>query len=140
MKALIQGLYNLFMTVNTFRTAIGGRMFFGEAPSNTAYPFAVLHLITDTPERLLDDQLEDVLLQINIYSNKPESAQEVVEIYQKAIALFDDATVTVAGYFCYYLHRGLSHLLRDPNTGDDERGAWQYSIEYEALIRVQPGD
>ncbi|MCK4824253.1 hypothetical protein KA005_51350, partial [bacterium] len=46
-----------------FSSAIGGRLFKGQAPDGTEYPYAVYLVISDVPERTFSELYENVIIQ-----------------------------------------------------------------------------
>lgn len=60
---------------------------FGEAPADTALPYAVWQQITGTPESLLEGgaDMDGFTLQVDIYATTPESAAAVRNALRDAI-------------------------------------------------------
>lgn len=124
MKALFQALYDKAATPpSAFFTAIGGRLYVGEAPQDAALPFAVLSL-TGNPS---DQLMEKCAVQLSLFSQSA-TAGEVCDLYAAATALYDNADIPALGAFGNLGAERVSAFL----TRAD--GVWHYVIEYEIWI------
>lgn len=96
MMNFLKAVYTLIKTINAFNTAIGGRVYYGEAPQEGAMPYAVYFGLPFNEENSFTEDLDDVSFQINVYSDldSPLSSGDIIE---KARALLDGATLTVTG-------------------------------------------
>ena len=134
MKPLFTGLmtyFNAVQTAGSFYAGVSGRLYNTFAPQPTAYPYAVFFLVADMPEHRFGGEVEEyITIQFNIFSDA-NSGVEVNDLFTKLKARFDNCTLTVSGYRHIEFTRGLSMLIRD-----EERGVWQYSIEYDVLIEL----
>ena len=132
MTPLAIGIYNYFKAApaNTFYTAMGGRMYFGEAPQGATFPYCVMSIISSEHDWTFDDEMESVLVQFSIFTNE-SSAVNIGLHWSKLKSLYDDASLTVSGYTQVSLLRGQSILLRET-----ENNIWQYAVEYECLLEV----
>jgi hypothetical protein len=129
MKTLFDAIYSKFNTSNTFRAAIGGRFYIGEAPDGAVFPYAVYNLITNIPDHYFDsDTIEEPTVQISIYSEDYGAAAiGIIAGYCKT--LFDDASLSVTGYGFLSFIRSRESLLREPDNL-----VWNYSVDYEIRL------
>ncbi len=124
MQNIFDAIYNT-ISGSAFSTSIGGRFSFHEAPQKETFPYAVYNHISTIPEVASGGYLlEDVLIQITLFSNK-NSATEVCDIYDDCIALYDEASLTITGYTNLRMSRESSTMIRDP-----EDNVWQFNIDY----------
>ena len=141
MKTFYTAIFTKFNAVdgggdhNSFWTDIGGRMFFGEAPENVAWPYCVVSHIASTQRDTFKDKIDDILVQFSIFSSNPSSA-EVHDAMTHLKALFDDATLSITGDTLVYFIRGVEGLERDDiDTPDGLQRGWHYHVDYDALVQ-----
>lgn len=128
MKELFAGIWSLFNATNTFKTAIGGRMYPGEAPQEPAFPYAVYSLVSDIPDFDFTDDHADIQVQFAIYSEQT-SPSESFDLFALLKTLFDDARPTVTGWTVLSFQRSRAQLDRDT-----EMKTWGYIVEYDILL------
>lgn len=131
MKTLFTGIYSLFVAepANAFYTAIGGRLYLGEAPQGATYPYCVYSMPSNVPEYYFSgERLEEFLIQFSIF-DKDGSASDIGTLFENLKTLFDDCTVTVAGYTCLIFERSLARLIRHPADN-----VWQHTVQYEVTL------
>ncbi len=138
MKDLFAAIYNQFANTSgsppvntTIYTDLGGRLFNTFAPQGTQYPYAVFQLVSDVPEWTFTEDLEDVILQFNIFDNG-ESSANVCQYFTDLDALYHQCILTLSNYDCLYMFREISHLLRHD---EPEGGVWQYLVQYRILLQ-----
>lgn len=128
MKALFDGIYAFANAASTFKTAIGGRFYFTEAPQGATFPYAVYSLVSNDIDYYFDGHAITPMIQISIFS-QDTGAAEVVDCWDKMRARFDDAAITVTGYNSVEFRRDQARLLRDP-----EANVWHYATDYELIL------
>jgi hypothetical protein len=133
MKALITGIYNLFNTSNTFKTAIGSRFYFGMAPQESIYPYGIYFIVTSSYDfqfkpSVSGMQWEEAIIQMNMYS-KNSSASEVTDLIGYAQTLFDFCSPTVTGYTVSTFEREWTRIDWIP-----EEQVWQGILQYRVLL------
>jgi len=117
-------------SINTFDTAIGGRIYYQQAPQEATYPFCVFFLIDERYDYMFLEEFEEHVIQFNIYSNDTASSDEAGDIYGYLTTLFDWCTLTVSGFIHLKMEREFAVL--DKLEDDD---VWQYAVQYRLLIR-----
>lgn len=130
MNNLYSAIYSYFIAEphNDFYTAIGGRLFYGEAPQEGATPYAVFFGITAMPGDTFGETIDDISIQFNCYSGNSSSI-EVGELLEKCRALFDKADLEVSG------NRDVQ-LFREMSTPPWKNGGtWVSSIEFKLLMQ-----
>lgn len=128
MKELFVGIWSRFNATNTFKTAIGGRMYPHEAPQTPTFPYAVYSLISDNPEFDFSDDHVAVQVQFSVYSEQSSPSQSF-DLFDLLKTLFDDAKPTVTGWTVLRFQRGQAQLDRDI-----EMKTWGYIVEYDILL------
>jgi hypothetical protein len=137
MKALYTAIYTLFTATsggppavhNSFYTAIGGRLYFTEAPQAATFPYCVYSMISNTPEYFFNDELyEEFLIQFSLF-DQDNSASDIGTNMGYLKSLFDDCSITVASYGHLLFERELSGMLRDADNN-----IWHYSVDYNVIL------
>lgn len=128
MKVLYDAIYAK-LAGSTLNTAIGGRLYFTEAPRGSVYPYVVYHNISDIYDWLFDNlNMELFRIQFSILSDNG-SATELEDIFSKLIALYDWTALSVTGYTALYMRRiGSGPVVREDN------GVWHKPVDFGILI------
>ena len=127
MKALIEGISTLYLTVNDFRTAVP-RFHLNNAPQSSSKPYAILSLITNVADYNFTSTFDESEIQIDIIASNVSS--DILDYADKCMALFDDCTLTVAGYQFIKMERDWNSLIEDP-----EEEIQRYTIQYTVWLR-----
>lgn len=130
MQVLFVGIWNKFNIANGAATALKNAvtgMYLTEAPQGTAYPYIVYHKISGVPDWTFSEDMENVLIQFNIYDDNSSSAT-INDIYTKLIALYDWCTLSVTNWNSIYMKRELDELTRDNDI-------WRYLCQYRLEIQ-----
>jgi hypothetical protein len=130
MKALFKGIYDKYLTVNDFRTALTGGLYLQNAPQNNSLPYGVYWQISDTTDFNFSSLFDIYAIQFDLIEDESGGYDSIGDLYDKCIALFDDCTLTVTGYQFLGMERQADYLIKD-----DDQDVWQYSIEYEIWLR-----
>ena len=132
MKVFLDGLYTKLTTSNTFSTAVGGRIYFSEAPQNVDFPFCVFSLVDNTPDWTFSSNIENFIMQISLYSSSRSDA-EIQDMYTKLVALmnYKESTFSVTGYSFIFLKR----VFRNGPTRIDD--VWNCDVRYEMEVEMQ---
>jgi hypothetical protein len=127
MKALMTGIYNLFNTSNTFKTAIGSRFYYEQAPEQTIFPYCVYFLLPFDNDFTFKKGIvfKDGMLQINIYSNL-SSPSESTDLMDYCDTLFDSASISITGYNLITCDNNLTINPRWVS----ENNMWQSTLRY----------
>ncbi|MHA1941965.1 MAG: DUF3168 domain-containing protein [Candidatus Hodarchaeales archaeon] len=122
-------------SASTFYVAIGGRLFNGRAARSVDYPYSIFWQHSPgRPEYFLDggaDQLEYLFYQFDIWS-RSSSPLEALQLATYAMALLDNAAITVTGYSLKKFERVNNILL--PPEGDDNDIIQHYMVEYDMVL------
>ena len=132
MTPLMTGIYTLFtaLPANDLFTAVGGRMYDGEAPQGATYPYVVQTTVSHEQDWTFADSLENALVQFSIYTNEV-GATNAGTFWGYLTTLYDDASPTVSGYSMISMIRAQSILVRDQISN-----VWQYSVDYDCEMVV----
>jgi len=132
MKNLITAIYSKATGgANDFTTALGGRIYFGEAIQRAQMPYAVFSMVSTVPEYFLRFRHEEVLMQFNIF-DESRSANNVATYAGYCKALFDDCAMTVTGYTLIIFEREQERILRH----DMLENTWLYNIQYRVTLSI----
>ena len=126
MQVLFTGLYNKYNGNAALKAVING-FYFTEAPQDAVMPYIVYHKISGVPDHTFTEDMENVIIQFNIYDDH-SSSTTVNDIYAKLTALFDWCTLIVAGWNSIYMKRELDNLTRDNDI-------WNYFLQFRLEIQ-----
>lgn len=120
------GIYTK-LSVSAITNLVTG-VFDFKAPQGTAYPFVCYWIVTDSQADTFGDWRDELLLQIDIFSNKG-SASEIGTIAKAVAGVMDEATLTVSGYTNVFCQRGITRTLYE-----DDNNVWHKIIEYRVIM------
>ena len=129
MKVLFEGLYDLFAPTGakpTIYTNLSGKLYLTEAPQNTAFPYAIYHLVTNDYDFQFDEDFEEFLIQFTIFDDSV-SAVNIATYFENLKTLYDWSSPTVTGYTVISVVREIAELLRYDDV-------WQYVVQYRILL------
>jgi len=126
MQVLFLGIWNKFNSNAALKAAVTN-MYFSEAIQTAVLPYIVYHKISGRPDYTFTEDMENVLIQFNIYDSNSSSAT-INDIYTKLTALYDYCSLTVTGWNSIYMKRELDNLTR-------ENDIWNYFIQYRLEIQ-----
>ena len=117
-------------------TAVGGRIFEGEAPEGTEFPYVVISIVSDRQADTFKDKLEDINIQFSLYSASKGLA-EITGMFANLKALFDDAVLTITSNSHILISRqGLSTMLDDITTPAGTVGLRHWAVDYWIITQV----
>ncbi len=125
MQVLFEGIWDKY-DGSALESEING-MFFTEAPQGQAYPYGVYHLISNVPSWTFDADMENYLIQFNLYSEK-NSSTDINTAFTVLTTLYDWCDLDVDGYSHIYMKRELSNLTK-------ENDIWNYFIQYRLEVQ-----
>jgi hypothetical protein len=129
MNPLLTGIFTLFNAGNTFKTAVGSRLYTRWAPQNTPFPYAVLDIVTGIGDWNFTQEFDDIDIQFNLYSQST-SETEIGTLYSTLRALYDDCALTVTGYTHLFMQYDQYWSLSNP-----DENIRQYTVQYNILLQ-----
>ena len=127
MDALFQAIFTKVSNDVDHSASLTGGLHLTEAPQDTDYPYAVFSMPSNVPNWTFSENMENCLIQFNIYSDQA-SSEPISDIYDDLKACFDWCTLTVVGYHHIYMKREFGQLLRVD-------AVWQYSVRYRVELQ-----
>ena len=119
---------------NAFWTAIGGRLFQGEAPEGTVYPYGVFFHINNNQIDNFKTKMDDIILQLSIFSEK-SSPVEVHDAMTEARSFLDDCSLTISGGILVSFYRISDGLQKDEvTTASGIQSIWHFHVDYRAIF------
>ena len=102
-KALSDAIYDALaadQTAGTLFDDLGGNLFWINGPSESATPLMTWQFVGDVPEDFFDaaDDLQDVSVQFDLYTNRNTSGGSHDVIREKAHALLHRVFLTATGF------------------------------------------
>lgn len=129
MKNLTTGIYAK-LAGSTLSTAIGGRLYKGEAPEGAEFPYVVYFVVYDIPEYPGGKTIEKVMIQFSIFSNA-SGTTEIEDILTNLRSLYDDCTLTITSNTqIYFIRENLATFRDEITTVNGTVGVWHYAQEY----------
>lgn len=118
-----------------FEADIGGRLFKGRAPEGAQYPYAVMMVISDVPDKTFTETYEDVLIQFSLYSAN-SGTTEIEDMFTHLNSLYDECTLSITSETLIYMERGNASLMVEDYEikGQGTTQVWHYAVEYEVKI------
>ena len=134
MKKLSEGIYTLF-TGSAFATDVGNRLFKGQAPDGSDFPYSVYLFISDVPEYTFSEAYENVMVQFSIFSSAASSA-EIEDALTHLKSLYDDCALSVTGYATVWMRRtgGTLPGKEEHTTPAGTQNIWIAHVEYEVYL------
>ena len=131
MNPLLTGIFTKFNALphNTFYNAISGQLYTRIAPQGTAYPYAVLDIVTGIGDWNFTHEFDDIDIQFNLFGQST-SETEIGDLYTKLRSLYDDCALTVVGYTHLFMQYDQYWSLT--NAEDSIR---QYTVQYHILLQ-----
>ena len=112
---------------------VGGRIFEGEAPEGTEFPYVVLSIVTDAQADTFKDKLEDLTIQFSLYSISKGLA-EITGMYADLKTLFDDCVLTITGnYHILIARENLTTMQDEFTTPQGTASGRHWAVDYRLI-------
>lgn len=132
MKKLTTAIFGQ-MSGSAFGTAIGNRLFKGQAPDGTEYPYSVYQLVTNSPERTFTEDFENTTIQFSLFSTA-SGTTEIENMFSALKALYDEQPLTITGSTLVWMRRATTVFnVEDHTTPTGTQRAWSYKVDFEIL-------
>ncbi len=134
MENVFKAIYAAFTAgdgdANSFYTAVDGRLYNSRAPQNSAWPFAVYHLVSEVPDWVFSNEKDfrDILIQFSLFS-RTNGAAEIEDMYTKLNTLYHKQSLAITGY------RHLDMLRQLTTRFIDSDDIWNYAVEMMITVR-----
>lgn len=117
-------------------TAVGGRVYFDEAPQGCAFPYVVFFIVSGSPDPTFTDGIDDILIQFSIFSTS-KSITEISGIYGNMKTLFDDCALTITGATHLWMERrNLSTMTDEITTTAGTVGIKHWAVDYSIMVKA----
>ena len=127
MQVLFTGVYKKFNDdITGLKTSVTG-LYLDRALQGTAYPYIVYHKISGRPDWTFTEDMENILLQFNIFDDH-SSSTTVNDIFKKFKAVYDWCSLDIVGWNSIYMKRELDNLTRDNDI-------WNYFLQFRLEIQ-----
>jgi len=97
-----------------------------QAPQDAVFPYGVFQLISDVADWTFSENIENCLLQFNLFSNE-SSPTEICTLFGLLKDAFDFHELAIDNYETIYMVRENSILTRIEDV-------WQYNVTYRILL------
>ena len=126
MQVLFQGIWNKFNGNAALKAAVTN-MYFNKAIQTAIMPYIVYHKISGRPDYTFTEDMENTLIQFNIYDSNSSSVT-VNDIFEKLKTCYDWCSLTVTGWDSIYMKREFDDLTQ-------ENDVWRYLVQYRLEIQ-----
>lgn len=126
-NALKTGIYTKLNVANITNLVSG--IFDDHAPQGTIFPFVTYFFVSGGNEDTFKNWGDETLLQIDIYSDHPSSAEECGDITEKITEEMDEAIITATGYSVYFCQRQGPPRIIFETENDVFHGILEYRIK-----------
>ena len=136
MKNLTTAIYSQ-MAGSAFGTSINSRLYKGQAPDGTSYPYSCYFVVTNTPERTFTEDYRNVIVQFSLFSS--ESGSTEIENMAAALeALYDEQPMTVTGSTLIWmkLTSTTGANKEDHITPSGTQSVWVVHSDYEIMTSL----
>ena len=111
---------------------IANRIYKGQAPEGSAYPYIVYSITSNSPEKTFaaTEEFEDTIIQFSLFSAASGST-EIENMYADLITLYDESTFSVDGSTLVWMYReNATLIIEDHTTPSGTRKVWAYHVDY----------
>lgn len=134
MNALLAAIMTK-LTGTALDTAVASRIYLDEAPEATVFPCVVFSIIASTPADTFGEEIDDALVQFDLYSASP-GATEITGLYEQLRAALKGQTLTVTGGVNVWCdERNLTTMLENVTTVGGTIGVRRWAVDL-SLIHI----
>lgn len=135
MLNLTKAIYSQF-SGSALSTAIGGRLFKGQAPEGADYPYIVYQVVTNTPDHDFSNDYENTIVQFSIFSIT-SSTVEIENCYTDLKALYDEQDFSITGSDLVWMRRSNANfVVEDHVTPTGTQRVWVYHVDFSILTSL----
>jgi hypothetical protein len=135
----LKNLYAAIMTKlagSALSVDVGGRIYYGEAPQGTVFPYVVFLKISGVNADTFTERLDESLIQFSLYSTS-KGVTGIGTMYSDLRSLFDDASFTVtSSTLVQCLYQSSTELMDDIVTSTGTVGLKHWPVEYRMIVRA----
>ncbi len=129
MKELFQAIFSHYDSSTDFKNSLTGGFSYGQGKHSCAYPYAVYSSYAATPEDTFSAEIDDVAIQINIYSKKAGPG-ECFDLLQLCKELFNKSVLPVSNHENVRL---IKEMEQPPIISDGK--IWMAVIEFNCMLQ-----
>jgi hypothetical protein len=130
-KNLFIAIYGRLSAItNDLNTDIAGRMYKDVADQDTAFPYVVVSMISDVPDKTFTEDYEDVYVQFSLFSNTSDST-EIENMYSHLKELYDECQIAPTGANLIWMKRENATRIDDDITTENGLShVYGYAVDY----------
>ena len=115
---------------------IASRLYKGQAPEGTDYPYAVYLIVTATPEHTFTEDYENVIVQFSLFSTA-SGTTEIENCYTDLKTLYDEKSFSITGSILIFMRRTKAGFIADDyTTPSGTQRVWHYAVDIEVLTSL----
>jgi hypothetical protein len=121
---------------SSLETAIGGRMYKGQAPDGTEYPYVVYQVVTNTPDHTFSEDFENTIIQFSLFSSA-SGTTEIEGMYSNLKTLYDEQPFSVTGSTLIWMKRtNAAFIVDEHTTPSGTQRVFAYHVDFETLTSL----
>ena len=135
MKNLTTAIYGQ-MAGSAFGTAIGSRLFKGQAQEDTAYPYCTYQVVTNNPEHGFSEDYENTTIQFSLFSTA-SGTTEIETMFTNLKTLYDEQSFSITGSTLIWMRRATTVFnVEDHITPNGTQRVWAYHVDFEIMTSL----
>jgi len=137
LKNLTTAIYGQ-LAGSAFATDINSRMFKGQAPEGTTYPYAVYMVVTDVPDHTFSEDFEDVIVQFSLFSSA-SGTEQIEDMYADLLTLYDENDFSIEEEDLIWMRESnTAFLVEDHTTPTGTQRIWAYHVSFDVKTLNEP--
>lgn len=118
-------------------TDAGGRIFLdGDVPEGAEFPYVVVQIVSDVPEKTFTEDYENVLVQFSLFSIAA-GVTEIAQMYADLKTLYDECTLSITGSTLVWMKRqNFVTMVDDMTTPAGTAQLKHWAVDYEVMTSL----
>ena len=134
MKALFTSIMSK-LSGSALDTSVGSRIYFGDAPEGTTFPYVVFSVVSGYEEDTFRERVDETIIQFSLYSIS-KGVTEIGTMYDNLRALFDAAVFSVSGgVLVRCMFQNMTTLYEDITTSAGTVGLKHWPVDYVMTVK-----
>lgn len=116
-------------------TDVGGRIYLDQAPDGAEFPYIVIFIVSNVPEKTFSEDYENTLIQFSLFSAS-SSATEITTMYTDLKALFDECSMEIiSNTLIWFRRENLTTMVDDITVADATVSVKHYAVDYSLIVQ-----
>ena len=116
-------------------TYVGGRIYLDYAPEGVVFPYIIFFIVSDVPDNLFIESIEDVMIQFSLFSTS-QGATEITTMYANLNSLFDNCTMPITDNTLMWMKRqNLTTIIDEVTTPIGTLGVRHWAVDFSVYMQ-----